>query len=675
MRLRWWGFFVVFGFALVLVSCRKTVAPNTDRNRAPETFLTAAPLDSIGGGGLNKVPYRFHVHWSGSDVDGEVVGFFVAVTETLPSTVPGQVVRLPAPRPGQYKFTTRTDSVFVFDIHEGLGTDREHGLYVFAVDNEGKADATPAFTRFVARDRNLPGIIWENAHATGRIFELQPGGGVLEVPFARDLTDPVDPAGATFLPIDTIPVGAAVYFGWRGFDRDFASTVIGYRYKLFENDYVKVDSTVRSVEYATGVGSATLPLPIGLNVFRVRAVDEAGGTTFPDSVRRFVVNFDPDTWWAGPDPDDPSIQPLLLSDERGRYLLSDDPAQGAPPSVLDPWLGRQRFCTLPADRKPVRTFLEKVRIGTEFRFYIRADGDTVARNADAIYFFGGGNDKDSPYQVTIQPGSPPPDSVACVVGKPGPANGSPVCIRFRIIRQFPSGSRTTPTFSECHPSFNPLIAGYKPETYYTQNLGLAGGFTGGGYTQLRSEDGNAVANNPSGKDNRIRNSLDYMLMYETCQPRCLSDDEKKLRSLVLRFFSNYNPYFLTDVPGFTPRADTLVTDPIFQAHLYMYDPDSTVAGPKAPFLVRVRVLSQQQAEVDSLKPGPNELWQPEQPFLMTSGDVFPISIPTNPEDLPPGRSYFEFELSDFPTSTTSTSLEDRRIVHALFPFYWQTTGP
>jgi len=158
MRLKW-GFFAVFLVALVTSSCRKTVAPNTDRNRAPETFLTAAPLDSIGGGPLNRVPYRYHFHWSGSDIDGAIAGYFVAVTETIPGAP------LPAPKPRQYTFTTRSDSIIVFDVHEGLGTDREHGLYVFAVDNEGKADPTPAFTRFVARDRNLPGIIWETTRA------------------------------------------------------------------------------------------------------------------------------------------------------------------------------------------------------------------------------------------------------------------------------------------------------------------------------------------------------------------------------------------------------------------------------------------------------------------------------------------------------------------------------
>jgi hypothetical protein len=124
---------------------------------------------------------------------------------------------------------------------------------------------------------------------------------------------------------------------------------------------------------------------------------------------------------------------------------------------------------------------------------------------------------------------------------------------------------------------------------------------------------------------------------------------------------NFNPYFLTDKLEFAPKPDTLITDPIFKARLYMVDPDSTTAGSnKAPFLVRVRIWSPGRPD-----PVGDESWQPKIPFPLTTGDEFPIAIPT---DIPNGRNEFEFELSDFPTE----SLDDRRIVFAKFPFYWQT---
>jgi len=649
MRLERWVLFVVSLSVLGSLSCRKTVAPNTDRNRAPETYLTAAPLDSIGGGTLNRAPYRYRAHWSGSDIDGQVVGFYVAVTETIP----GARIPLPPPKPQQWRFTAQTDSTFIFTIHEGLGTDREHGLYVFAVDNEGRTDPTPAFTRFVARDRNLPGIVWITHRAEGVVFLPAAGGGVVETPWFRDLTDSQDPVGATFPPRDTLPVGAGVFFEWVGYDNDWQSQILGYRYKLYEPDYVKVDVTGTSAQYGTGVGPGASDLPIGLNVFRVRAVDEAGGTTFPDSLRRLVVNFDPETWWYGPDTTDAALQAALLRDGRGLYVPSSD---GSVPAALNPWLGADRFCTLPADRKSastgqgMRTFLEKVKIRVgaveEYRFYVHADSDTVARNCDAVYLFAGGSDKDSPFAVFVQPGNPPTDK--CAVGTPGPANGSPIGFEFRIPRLSVKFSSNNPAFSAIHPNFNPLAAGYKPEIYFTDDQK----FTGASFAVARAVDGNL------GKDRRVRQPIDYMFAYRA---GTLSPEQAALRPLILTWFVNFNPYFLADKLEFAPRPDTLITDPIFKSKLYMVDPDSTTSGPdKARFLVRVRIISP-----DRPAPVGDEGWQPPTPFPLSTGDEFPIAIPT---DIPPGRNQFEFELSDFP----SMSLEERRIVFAKIPFYWLT---
>ena len=656
MRLRWWGIFVVLFVALAQISCRKTVAPNTDRNRAPETYLTAAPLDSIGGKPLNRAPYRYQVHWSGSDIDGAVAGFYFAVTETLPGNP------LPGPKPTQWRFTTKTDTTFIFDVHEGLGTDREHGLYVFAVDNEGKADPTPAFTRFVARDRNLPGIVWDLARAEGTIFVPAPGGGVTQQPFVRNLTDPQDPTQATGLPRDTIPTGAAVYFGWHGFDKDWASQISGYRYKLVETDYQAVDSTTKSVVYGTGTGTGptAAPIPVGLNVFRVRSVDEAGGTTFPDSLRRFVVNFDPDTWWAGPDTTDPAIRAISLRDVHGLYVLGD-PSTGAAPHELDKWLGPDRFGILPADRKPMATFLEQTRVGQEWHWYIRVDSDTVARNAQALYMFAGGRDKDSPYAVLTS--NPPPDPKDKPIAVPGPANGSPIGLEFRIVTELTTGVPQTPSFTEIYPNFDPLSPSFRPEIYFTVPYSPQGGFTGKSFAQVRSVDGN------TGRDHRIRNPREYIYNYNN---GVLSPADTVLRRLVINWFSNYNPYFLTNIvglggTGFVPTPDTLLTDVAFTAHLYMYDPDSTSTAP-APFLVRVRIRHDNETN----PPADNEGWSPPEAQLIHSGDPFPFNI--DAVATPPGLNYFEFELSDFP-DPEGTSLIDRRIVRTRIPFYWQTKTP
>jgi surface antigen len=74
---------------------------------------------------------------------------------------------------------------------------------------------------------------------------------VTSQPFLRNLTDAQDPAQATSLPRDTIPVGSAVYFGWHGFDKDWQSQISGYRYKLVESDYQVGDSLTKQTSYGT----------------------------------------------------------------------------------------------------------------------------------------------------------------------------------------------------------------------------------------------------------------------------------------------------------------------------------------------------------------------------------------------------------------------------------------
>ncbi len=639
MSWRLWGILFFFAALVLTTACRETVKPNEDRNFPPETYLTAAPVESIAGGRLSRIPYRFHAHWSGSDVDGAISGFFLAVTETTFGS------RLPPPKPADYRFTARTDSVLVFKIFEGKGSDREHGLYVYAVDNEGKVDPTPALVHFVARDRNLPGLNFTESRAEGIHYEVAAGGGLVAVPFRRDLTDGADPLTATQTERDTIPAGSAVFFGWQGFDTDWGGLVSGYGYKLIEPDFVRVDSSFKRIEYATGVGSATIPLPIGQSVFRVRSIDEAGGTTLGDSIRRFVVNFDPDTWWAGPDTTDPVIQAALLSDDRGRYIPGVGSA-GIVPPALDFWIGASRYEVMPLERRPIPTFIERTRRGTEVRYYIRVDGDTVARNADTLHFSVGGFDKDSPYAVLVGASGVGPGRV----GVPDGPNGSPIAFDFRAYIESPSGAPTRPNFGNLYPNFNSAQSTFNPDIHWKDTF-LRSGTS---YAQTRAWDGNSTGTN-SGRDRRIGNPAMFVHEYED---GTLEPERRVLRPLILRYYTNYNPFFRPSVPAFTPDPDTLVLDQSFTAKLYMTDPDSTSGiGQRAPFLVRVRI------RVPGVPPSDGD-WAPLNGFRMLSGEEFPLSIPAN---IPVGRNDFEFELSDQP----STDAEDKRTIRYLIPFYWQ----
>ena len=136
--------------------CRKALAPTTLDNQPPETWIVAAPQDTITTRdsnnnpvhpSINKIPVRFHLYWAGSDRDGAVVGFYWAVVETLPippenSTLPA----LPGPKARDYHYTTATDSIFIFSASEEV-SERQHAFFIYAVDDKGRSDPTPA--RFV----------------------------------------------------------------------------------------------------------------------------------------------------------------------------------------------------------------------------------------------------------------------------------------------------------------------------------------------------------------------------------------------------------------------------------------------------------------------------------------------------------------------------------------------
>jgi hypothetical protein len=651
------GVFVVL-IGLVLVAgpaCRKLSTENDDRNRPPDTYLTAAPVDSISNSGLVRIPHRFRAQWAGSDVDGEVVGFFLAVTETTVDQSTGRPFRLPAPRPTQYRFTTARESLFTFTVLEGRGTDREHALYVYSVDNQGKVDPTPAVTHFVSRDQNLPRVIFLEAAATGTIFLPAPGGGsgVVPTPFSRTLTDSTEfPQHA---PFDTIPSGGQVRFAWKGYDPDFASYITGYLYKLVETEYVRGDSNTTSAEYGGGVGPTGGAVPIGLNGFRIRAIDEAGGSTQPDALRRFYVNFSPDTWLAGPDPG--LLGANLLSDEVGYYFPTD--ANG---NVID-FPGNPLTDTLtllPAERPPTdglsgrpKTIVEvRQLIDRTSRFYIRSENDTVAFGSQLRIRIGG-SDKDSPYAV--RGGSP--DNPARLL-QTGPPNGSPVAFQARIETQFANGGSEEPPFSTPFPNIDPLDPLNNSDVLF--NVDQITG-TGRAFVQMRAVDGDRVSDIRIGDIMREADSL--------------AAHNDPLRSKIFTFQTNYNP----GVQIFSPVADEVI-NPVgsdrFNVTLRTSDQDPDPANPRLSqvymtmyFSIRARVYKA------GVQVGPEENWQDpvRGNYLPEVGAFFPYTSPivldiAVPNDLPVGASTLEIEVVD------NSDRPKGRIIRVKVPFFWRATS-
>lgn len=266
-----------FLFVILLWSCRREQPSGFDRNLPPETVLTGVPAEST------SAYYRIHLHWHGIDPDGIVTHYEYSVTDT--SKVPGEDT------PGFTGFTrtTRTDSVFILTANklQTLG----HRFYVRAVDNEGKADPTPAWTYFVADDFNLPAVDFLSAVGTWTA-----GDGI---PRTIAIT-----SGSESSPTDTIGVGGRFTASWTGHDDDDGDSVVGFEYRRTEEpEYAggTLGDTTASFDFARPAGSALDAYYTGNAAIYVQAIDEAGARTRPPALRSVVVNFSPRAWVVDPD--------------------------------------------------------------------------------------------------------------------------------------------------------------------------------------------------------------------------------------------------------------------------------------------------------------------------------------------------------------------------------------
>jgi hypothetical protein len=263
-------FLVVLAGGLLGPGCRDNLAIPVDRNRAPVTVLTGVPGDST----TNF--YRLHLYWNGYDADGEVVGYEWAVTDSLPPVTDIQ-----------YRFTTRTDSIFLFnveEVREVLG----HRFYVRAVDNEGKRDPIPKWTFFTVRNNCVPTTRFLVAEASGRTADDR------DTVFTLTSTNPLAPT-------DTIPSGWALRFSWVGSDCDRAVSpegqvdivghVVGYDHKLVPIEL----NWLRTTQSRTSAVYAAAELQSDTYEMRVRSVDDGGLAGSDPELRTFVWNKDPVT--------------------------------------------------------------------------------------------------------------------------------------------------------------------------------------------------------------------------------------------------------------------------------------------------------------------------------------------------------------------------------------------
>lgn len=555
---------LVLSVLLVLLAaaggCRKPLAPTFDRNQPPETWITAAPLDTITTrDGTNpvegipgRIPSRYHLYWAGSDADGRVAGFFFAVVETLALPIPPSNVPppLPGPKAGDYRFTTKTDSVFTFSVSDER-KDRRHAFYLYAVDDRGRPDPTPARFVFDAYDRFPPLPVIDRFLATGFVWRQDPVTLALRRALEVDTVRSVDTIAQGAVPKRVVPSGSRLDIAWHSEVTSVGNEAAGYRYRLDEPDWVDVGASVTTVSYNTGPGDAVGP---GRKEFRLRAVDRAGGAN--ETTRLFQMNLPPTTWFAGPDPDAPVWQ------HAGGETFVNVTNWGAIPDLGGvSLLSRDSARVLPSQRPPRRSFLELY--GN--RIYLRREFDTVHMNS-WIVLFHGGFDPDSPYSIDLRTNDPelpqmpdpvdPRKTVADTIDNPvlqvRPANGSPVGFRSNVpMLLTPLGSPTHTSETALYPVFDPNAV-FRTTTigsYWAMNQ------AGQAYAYGRAQDGDGTRDLRIGSTPPLEPSAIVRAVDSTGSA---TPDQIAARPLVLTFFVDQPPQLLTSSARFSPKPGATV---------------------------------------------------------------------------------------------------------------------
>ena len=598
MRLRV-GFLLCLIAIFLGVGCRKPLTP-ADNNQAPETWITSAPQDTITVKDKNgapipilpgTIPVQYHLYWAGSDVDGTVVGYYWAVVETLTTAPPGlPLPTLPGPKPQDYHFTTKTDSTFIFNVTE-TAPDRQHAFFIYAVDNKGKADPTPARFIFNAQDRYPPAVAIDDARGVGMVWsQLAPGIKPSLVPYAKVITDTFNVANPSIK--DTVAANAVLSFHWNGAPTLAGTFVTGYKYKLDEPQFISVDSSTHSVTYNSGLADAVSP---GAKQFTLRALDYAGGAR--QTSRKFLMNVAPITWFSGPDR---SAYPYTNTPGTNDYYV-DLPNWTSIPSLDGSYLNKDSVQVLPAERPERKTFFEIYKN----RIYVRAENDTVDMNS-WIVLSSGGFDPDTPYAVQVSPVDPSlPDTSGITPGSatvmhPGPSNGSPIGFKgvvstYLTLNGSEFGPESVPSLSKLYPNFDP--ASVQRNTIINGYYGVTQ--AGKAYALVKAVDG-FVTSALNAQDDAIPNQVGetWRQLAEKVDGGGGDSRERDMRRRVLTFYVDKSPYLLTNDPNFKPAYNGSTIYPTRQLDLYLvgndddpYDPDpgskpNRIGGPSASLIMR-----------------------------------------------------------------------------------------
>ncbi|MEZ4828949.1 MAG: hypothetical protein R3C61_22085 [Bacteroidia bacterium] len=220
-------------------------------NQSPETRIFVESINVSGDQRLNSV---VRLHWSGEDQDGYVKGYEISINQA------------------NWFFTTRTDSVFRFDINFGSDS-TDVSFAVRAIDNLGLSDPTPA-ELVVPIKNTAPVAVFDTLNAIpDTVFS------VWSVLWSVDDVDGRETLDSTFIRIND--------GDWYGIDplESFATFIPS----------APEQTGTQGARIFSGQKQVILPLAVeGLNVegenrMYIRVRDIAGTYSKTDSTRPFFV--------------------------------------------------------------------------------------------------------------------------------------------------------------------------------------------------------------------------------------------------------------------------------------------------------------------------------------------------------------------------------------------------
>ena len=299
-----------------LFGCRAFEPETVIVNHPPETYLTGAPTEDGGG------QFHFHLFWHGTDVDGRVVRFVWALTD---STVQDDetdddeedqrfnpAVNITTLDIAHW--TANTDTVIDFRINEGSARTRDMTFHIAAIDDRGDYDRTPARLYFLSNALGVPEISFYNSDdqvSANRMANYDTVGFAepLTISWSGFTQNIQSFSSAQLAERDTVPPLDGL-FGYKfrlplDVDCDEVNEDCWFpqRFSILENRNVSYFGEVVGLDFTNAPGGADVYNRLlfqGVHLLLVNSVDVAGvEVPGEDQELSFVVNYDPDTMILG----------------------------------------------------------------------------------------------------------------------------------------------------------------------------------------------------------------------------------------------------------------------------------------------------------------------------------------------------------------------------------------